>query len=272
MLFVQGQVYRRRDLHRQYGGQWQGGISTPSEHPLLFLFTGESGEQYGYRDGWSEGVFEYTGEGQHGDMEFVRGNRAILEHARNGKDLHLFQVASRGQVQYVGQMVCAGYKAREAPDVDGKVRQAIVFELLPAASTASGFVMPEDQSILGGLWLLPLPELRALTLNLPPSSNDPKVVRRNVYERSQAVRVFVLRRAGDTCEGCGAPAPFITPEGRPYLEPHHIRRRSDGGPDNPDWVAGVCPNCHRRAHHSKDSKDFNLELKKAISSKSEGLN
>ena len=31
-MFVQGKLYVRRDLHRSYGGQRQGGISTPSQH------------------------------------------------------------------------------------------------------------------------------------------------------------------------------------------------------------------------------------------------
>jgi 5-methylcytosine-specific restriction protein A len=50
-MFEQGRIYRRRDLHERFGGQRQGGISTPKEHPLVFLVTGESGVQYAYHDG-----------------------------------------------------------------------------------------------------------------------------------------------------------------------------------------------------------------------------
>jgi 5-methylcytosine-specific restriction protein A len=111
-MFVQGQVYRRRDLHQQFGGQQQGGISTPSSANIVLLFTGEAGEQHGYRDDWTkDGVFLYTGEGQRGDMQFVRGNLAIRDHAANGKDLHLFEYIkgnSKGVVRYIGQMVCTG--------------------------------------------------------------------------------------------------------------------------------------------------------------------
>ncbi len=71
-MFVLGNTYKRSDLHQKYGGQEQGGISTPSRHSFIMLFTGEQGQQYGYRDGWSEdGLFPYTGEGQRGDMPFV---------------------------------------------------------------------------------------------------------------------------------------------------------------------------------------------------------
>lgn len=270
MAFSFGQNYRRREIHAEYGGQQQGGISTPAGQPLVLLFSGDSGEQYGYRDGFVEGVYQYTGEGQRGDMEMVRGNRAILDHALNGKDLHLFQYVGRGIVQYVGQMVCGGHHTRPAPDIDGRSRQAIVFELIPIESSNAEAAPAETRSELGALWSMPLSDLRELAAKRAPASNDPKVAKRNVYERSEAVRVYVLRRAGDHCEGCGQPAPFMTAEGRPYLEPHHIRRRSDGGPDDPAWVAGVCPNCHRRAHYAGDAKSFGRSLRETVKSKGDG--
>lgn len=135
-MFVIDQEYRRRDLHDENGGQRQGGISTPARHPIVLLFTSEAGQAYGYRDGWEEGVFLYTGEGQSGNMGFVRGNRAILNHAQDGKDLHLFQQMRKGYVKYVGQMVCTGYRLITGPDVDSHQRQTIVFELKPVEAVA----------------------------------------------------------------------------------------------------------------------------------------
>jgi 5-methylcytosine-specific restriction enzyme A len=87
--FTEQSIYnRRRDIHAAFDGQQQGGICTPSRHPLVIAFTGETGEQHGYRDGWSpEGTFRYYGEGQIGDMVFDRGNRAVRDHAADGKDL-----------------------------------------------------------------------------------------------------------------------------------------------------------------------------------------
>lgn len=87
--FHEQRIYnRRRDIHAVYGGQQQGGIYTPSRHAVIIVFTGSSGEQHGYADGWSpEGVFRYFGEGQVGDMVFERGNRAIRDHLVDGKDL-----------------------------------------------------------------------------------------------------------------------------------------------------------------------------------------
>jgi 5-methylcytosine-specific restriction enzyme A len=76
--FVTGELYRRRDLHAQYKGQRQGGISTPSQFPYIFLITGSTGTRFGYRDEWTpEGHLLYFGEGQKGAMRFAHGNRAI---------------------------------------------------------------------------------------------------------------------------------------------------------------------------------------------------
>ena len=63
--FEVGSTYnRRRDIHGTYGGQMQGGICTPKDHPLVIAFTGASGQQHGYADSWTaEGVYRYFGEG-----------------------------------------------------------------------------------------------------------------------------------------------------------------------------------------------------------------
>ncbi len=130
-MFTRGKVYRRRHLHQLYGGQEQGGISTPSDHNMIFLFTSDRGTEHGYEDGWKEGVFLYTGEGQKGDMQFVRGNKAIRDHMQNGKELHLFKQAERAHVEYIGQMVYVGHHFKPGRDTTGEIRQMIVFELRP---------------------------------------------------------------------------------------------------------------------------------------------
>jgi hypothetical protein len=94
------------------------------------------------------------------------------------------------------------------------------------------------------------------------AQKDRKVIYR---ARSRAIHLYVLSRANGFCEGCGAAAPFRKMDGRrPYLEPHHTTRLADDGPDHPAKVIGLCPNCHRRAHHSSDAEVFNRLLKKRL--------
>jgi 5-methylcytosine-specific restriction enzyme A len=129
-MFEVGEAYTRRELHERYGGQQRGSISTPSKHPFIMLFWGETGQKHGYRDVWvGDDKFLYTGEGQKGDMAMLRGNRAIRDHAANGKELHLFKNLGKGKVKYEGEMVCTEYREEVWRDHEGRQRKAIVFEL-----------------------------------------------------------------------------------------------------------------------------------------------
>ena len=122
-MFFVGQIYnRRKDIHEKYGGQSQGGISTPKGFPLIFIFTGETGKKYGYHDTFrDDGVFLLTGEGMKGDMSLVRGNLAIATHNETGKTLRLFQILKRGMVQYMGQAQCLNYHYEKRPDIENKI-------------------------------------------------------------------------------------------------------------------------------------------------------
>jgi 5-methylcytosine-specific restriction protein A len=260
--FELGRIYNRRDaIHAIYGGQRQGGISTPSSAPFIFLFTGDSGRQYGYRDGWSkDNVFLYTGEGQTGDMTFRGGNKAIRDHAAIGKDLLLFEALGKGQgYRYLGQFACASWEYRDAPDVKGAVRKVIVFHLVQPEQQDT----PAEETVVSPAAIAAsLDELRAKAMQAaaPAPQLPPKEARRLYYQRSEAVRMYVLARAAGVCEACKQPAPFVRPDGSPYLEPHHTRRLSDGGPDDPRFVGGVCPTCHRRIHYGQDGSIVNHRL------------
>src|ERR1035437_7636430 len=97
--FIIGQTYnRRRDIHARFGGQRQSGIVTPAKYPAVFIFTGR-GARHGYTDEWSpDSTFRYFGEGQTGDMALTKGNKAIANHAADGKDLLLFDMLGGGRV------------------------------------------------------------------------------------------------------------------------------------------------------------------------------
>lgn len=133
--FQVGALYnRQREIHGVLGGQGQGGISTPASQPFVILFTGEAGKQHGYHDFWDEkGVFHYYGEGQSGDMQDVRGNRAIHEHMKNNKRLLLFQMMGHGRpYRYLGEFrFLISYIQSGVPDTSGNLRNAIVFKLEP---------------------------------------------------------------------------------------------------------------------------------------------
>lgn len=99
-----GASIKRRELHQLFGGGWQGGISPSAISPNVFIFSDpDSGERHGYFDTWKDdGCFHYTGEGQRGDQEMVRGNRAILDASKEGRALRVF-FADGATVTYQGR-------------------------------------------------------------------------------------------------------------------------------------------------------------------------
>src|SRR5699024_9606444 len=132
-----GDEVRRRAVHRMYGGQQQGGISTPRSIDDVLIFTDpESGEEFGYdkHEGLREdGNYSYTGEGQVGDQSIdKRGNAALVRAAENGNFIRLFR--TRGvYATYVGAFTLGSpaYWEKRIPDRDGAMRRGYVFNLEP---------------------------------------------------------------------------------------------------------------------------------------------
>jgi hypothetical protein len=127
--FIPEQIYnRRKDIHSIYGGNWQSGISPSANHPYIFIFTGKSGNQHGYEDGWDNpNVFSYTGEGQSGDMEFTRGNLALRDHKQNGKRVFLFEFVSKGFIKFKCEVEVFDADYFETHDTSGSTRIGIKF-------------------------------------------------------------------------------------------------------------------------------------------------
>jgi 5-methylcytosine-specific restriction protein A len=109
-------------------------------------------------------------------------------------------------------MVYERHHFEKAPDREGKQRSAIVFELRPLTAvveTTEASVTAEPAKSLEQLRLL---ARAAVTISETPVSTSI----RNVYQRSQDVKNYVLARAAGSCEGCKSPAPFTRKDGSPY--------------------------------------------------------
>lgn len=267
-MFTIGEIYNRRNaIHKVYRGQQQGGISTPAKHPYIFIFTGESGKSYGYSDSFQpDGTFWYTGEGQVGDMEMVRGNAAIRDHQENGKSLLLFEYVKTGYVRFIGEAVCTGYHIEQRPDKNGKYRNAFIFHLAlitPDYQISIHEPIAEYINSTKGLKARSLEDLRNIALAATPKSFNKNELTSLVAIRSEAIRLYALKRANGICEGCSQPAPFLSKDG-PFLEVHHIERIADGGPDHPANVAALCPNCHKHVHYSINGEEYNKRVSKKV--------
>lgn len=247
LRFEVGAVYSRRDdLHARYGGQQQGGISTPADHPLVFLFTSDAGEKYGYRDGFRpDGVFRYTGEGQTGDMRMIRGNRAIRDHRADGNELHLFRGVGDGQVEYRGRAFYLSHHWEERPDANGDLRRAVVFELqveTEAAAPTDGDEVREPVSSERSLDRMDLDELWRAALAPRPAQ-----ARKSAAARSAAAR---RRFAGTSAPGPAAGAKGAARRrrfGRRPDAPTSKRTTSAASPTTAPTIRDGSSPCARRA-------------------------
>ena len=80
------------------------------------------------------------------------------------------------------------------------------------------------------------------------------------FIRDPNVIAWVLVKAAGHCEVCGDAAPFLRADGEPFLEVHHVRFLSQGGPDTTDNAVACCPNCHRRFHHDPERDTLRLRV------------
>ncbi|MGP9517983.1 HNH endonuclease [Psychrobacter sp. AOP7-C1-14] len=269
-MFEIGKVYNRRaDIHGRYKGQQYGGIATPAAHPYIFIFTGDSGNEYGYIDDFDpNGTFKYTGEGQEGDMKMSKGNLAIRDHQKNNKEILLFEYTSRGYVRLLGTCNYIFHHTEERPDRNGNLREAIIFHLdivntqnINAAQTLTSKTVesPKAMYITKPSKGQSLQKLRKIALISTPTQGSTQEKIQSIQNRSRAIKLYAKNRANGICEGCNEIAPFETKSG-PYLEVHHLTRLADGGPDVPQNVIALCPTCHRRAHYSLNHLEFNSQL------------
>lgn len=266
--FEVGAAYNRWFIHDALKGERYKGIAKPSDLPLVLIFTGDSGDDYGYEDKFLENdTFLYTGEGTEGDMTMDGGNEAIRDHKENGKSLHLFESTDLPWiVTYLGEYEYIGYDTRTLRDENDDPREAFQFQLAPVGGT-------EIEIEEGTPTSLSDEELFEKAKQSSPTGSRTSSSRSGgrSYPRSQYVREFALRMADGVCQGCEQEAPFVTSTGEPFLEVHHLTRQSDGGPDAPENVIAVCPNCHRRVHQGRNGDEFNQKLKEKAKRRDTGL-
>lgn len=255
--FKVGAQYLRKELHNQFKGQRQHGISTPASES--FIFTDPDSEEYGYSDRFLDnGLFVYSGEGQVGDMTMDGGNERILSHKENSDSLYVFEKVGEQNgadvVTYDGEYEYVDHYWERAPDDNGEMRDAIRFKLAPVGGIETELDADEVSDLsIEELFERAKESGTGETTATSSSSGE-------TYTRSDIVRDFALRTAEGICQGCEEEGPFVDTNGERFLEVHHLYRVSDGGVDEPENVIALCPNCHREVHYGRNGDELNDNL------------
>lgn len=260
--YIPGEHYKRAEIHDQFGGNRQRGISASAKESIIFIFSGSSGTQYGYSDGWNENktLFMYTGEGQVGDQTFTMGNKALRDHVNNSKDVLLFHRESNGLYRFDDQLTLIDYELKQALDRDGHPREVIQF-IFESATSMKHKLLESERYVESSVTIEnSLEELKTIALQDTSTGDESIQIKQvKVRKRSEAIKLYARKRAAGICEACEQPEPFESISGS-SLEVHHMYKLSDGGPDHPEHVAAICPNCHARIHRGIDGSTYNQEL------------
>jgi 5-methylcytosine-specific restriction enzyme A len=88
-------------------------------------------------------------------------------------------------------------------------------------------------------------------------TRTPRLV--DVTDRSAEVRRQALRRSHGLCQWCQTPG-FLMPNGRIFLETHHVVPLAEGGLDIVANVVALCANHHRECHHGNQREQMRAKL------------
>jgi 5-methylcytosine-specific restriction protein A len=271
--FAIGQEYPRSSLLEFLGSkQQQAGVLWGTKEPGCLVVTsgGRHGKKMGYADQrLDDGCWWYFGQGGSGDHSLANSANAKL--AAGALSVLLFttreptasEVRARGSYgkafAFQGEFNVAGY---ETVHVESGARigdRLMRFLLVPCEQ---GLAIPPRHPAGEPIDLHAL--RRAIGTKTGPAPTSSKMAAIEYRERSSSVRLYALLRARGKCEGCGSAPPFVDDYGQGFFEVHHILRLADDGADEPQNVAALCPNCHRRAHYAADRAAFRVTLSTAV--------
>lgn len=83
------------------------------------------------------------------------------------------------------------------------------------------------------------------------------------FLRDRMIRDYVVKRSNGMCEYCGVEG-FEMPNGRRYIEAHHLIALSNNGADTIANVIGLCAAHHREAHYGVHAERLNIQMQEKL--------
>ena len=253
-----GDVLSNSQVSETFGVGDRGGMRSSLKNSCLIIISDPTKPLFD--DRWEGEILHYTGEGKLGDQTLTRQNRALAESQSSGMDLHLFEVLTKAEYVYAGQVDLCDAPYRDVQfDDEGKPRSVYMFPL----RLKEGGIVPElsmeqiqahreiRQQILSSETVDALRKRAQQAKNRPQTRATISIQ----IVRDEAVSEYVKRAANGMCDLCGNPAPFKNHKGAPYLECHHLTPLAKGGDDLMYNAVALCPNCHRKMHSINNASD-----------------
>ena len=220
-----------------------------------------------YKEKWIDGILYHTGMGRKGDQDINFSQNATLAHSNSsGITLYLFEIFIPCQYIYRGPVILAAPPYQETQkDIEGNPRKAWIFPIKPVSK-----LPPIDAAILNEYETSRKKQAQSLSdkdLIIKAIDHQSDIIPKlqsvaETYRMSQAIAEFSLRVARGHCQLCNSQAPFKDNQGKPYLEPHHIQKISEGGLDTIENTVALCPNCHAKMHVLNKESDVEFLIRR----------
>ncbi|CAK7038077.1 HNH endonuclease [Tissierella sp.] len=255
-----GQVINNDDLREIFKCGNMGGMRKSNTTNTLVIVSDHTKGLY--EDRWEGDVLHYTGMGKNGDqgISFAQ-NRTLYESNSNGVDVFLFEVITKRQYIYMGQVfLCDEPYQEEQPGEDGAIRNVWIFPVRlvdnqEVSMIADDLVKQNFNEKQKKIRRMSIGEIENKAKATEKKNTGTRITATTTYERNPYIIEYAKRKANGICQLCNQPAPYKNKEGEPYLETHHIVWLSKGGSDTINNTVALCPNCHRKMHILDFEKD-----------------
>ena len=282
-----GEQFRDRiEVWSLFGGQWVQGVTKFENEDIVNVFFDEDGP-YADEIDHETGAVEYRGKGLTGEQKLTEGNQ-LLENARLNKSaIRFWYKPSKGNWVFKNWVAVVDRDNIEEEDVQGNLAKRFLWYLEPVVSADKALwpieltqapirdisndevVLVKNSRNLLADYARIAKELEdnptTLAASLKPRTPQPR-------RRKRAKDIVVVRAEGK-CENnqCTGMPPDVKKDGTPLFQVDHIVQLSDGGPDQPDNMIALCPNCHTAKTLGKNKTEMTTRLKKIATQKHSAL-
>lgn len=283
-----GEPYPHRTaISEMYGGNNVKGI-TPLADGILTVYSDDDGPYADKRLPHMDWI-AYTGDGLSGDQTLTSGNRSMAAYQERQMALRYWHKPYQGHWTFETWAVIVQRRMRWGRGKDGQQRREFVWILAPVPSPMretwppeviealkeddgqlhddSADVIPvEVDSAVESKPISAQAKYKQLTAAAHRTSagrtRRSKLQQVERYLRSPAAREAVILRSGGFCENpsCLGHPLERTDAGAPILDVDHVKDLARGGPDVPEAMIALCPNCHALKTRGKDRSELQKKL------------
>lgn len=256
-----GQVLTEDEVHDIFECQITVGIRLSTKNNLIVIMSGSAKKKV-YDDVWDEknDILFYSGTDinadEQGNQTLITGNGNNNSQLRDvwynkDKEIFLFVKKESNKCIYKGKVFLCEEPYMDWKDEEHTCKKWVFPLKLASENEEENLLLFHEAEVdarkqtLDNLYRKSKDSEEKRTYKNVPKKRDANV---KIYDRNPNISAYIKARANGKCDLCENEAPFLDKEGYPYLEAHHIKWLSKGGPDEIDNMVALCPNCHKRMH------------------------